>query len=95
MKKTILALLLIFSFLISLPLPAMASEEDRGITFTEDPYKPAAAYEATPNTFEAWIYFPANTPASQRGGVIIGNYQGGGACINFEIHQNGRPRLYW
>lgn len=95
MKKIILAILLAFFVLINLSLPVLASEGEHGIAFTEDAYKPDAAYGITPNTFEAWVYFPANMPASQRGGVIIGNYQGGGACINFEIHQNGRPRLYW
>ena len=95
MKKTIFAFLLIVSLLMSLPIPVFAASEERGIAFTEDPYKPDQAYNTTPNTFEAWVYFPADMPASQRGGVIIGNYQGGGACVNFEIHQNGRPRLYW
>ena len=95
MKKTIFAFLLIVSLLMSLPIPVFAAAEERGIAFTEDPYKPDQAYNTTPNTFEAWVYFPANMPASQRGGVIIGNYGGSTASINFEIHQNGHPRLYW
>ncbi len=92
MKKNDLRISSHFVLAHELPLPTFATEEERGIAFTEDAYKPDTAYETTPNTFETWLYFPANMPASQRGGVIIGNYQDGGACVNFEIHQNGSPR---
>ncbi len=43
-----------------------------------------------PYTYEAEVQLNS----SIRGGVILGNYQGNGKCISFEIHENGRPRLY-
>lgn len=29
------------------------------------------------------------------GGVILGNYGANTACVSFEIHENGVPRLYF
>lgn len=90
-----------FSFLLFLAIlfgtlaviPALA--EGEGLTFTEyDLYKPVKTYGKTPNTFEAWVKLPKSA-ASTRGGVILGNYGMGNSVINFEIHNNGRPRLYW
>lgn len=51
-------------------------------------------YEKMPITFEAWVYIPKSV-YSQRGGIIIGNYQSFSKddFINFEIHTNGVPRL--
>ncbi len=47
-----------------------------------------------PNTFEAVAYAPTNVgtptnPTDGRVGVIFGNYHGGEACLNFEIHNDG------
>lgn len=54
------------------------------------------ALSAMPNTMEAWVYFPADTPAATRGGVIVGNYpQGNKGVLNFEIFTNGNPRMYY
>ncbi len=48
-----------------------------------------------PSTFEATMKFPSDMPYNDRGGVVFGNFvKGGQACINFEIHQHGNPRLY-
>lgn len=46
-----------------------------------------------PSTYEATICLPQNL--YERGGVIIGNYNGKeNAVFNLEIHNNGNPRLY-
>ena len=54
------------------------------------------ALTAMPNTLEAWLCFPADMPTSSRGGVIVGNYpQSNKNVLNFEIHTNGNPRMYY
>lgn len=46
-------------------------------------------------SMSAYVYIPENNiKASARGGVILGNYSLSGKCLNFEIHQSGKPRLY-
>ena len=73
--------------------PVFAQGE--GLSFTEyDLYKPVKTYDEAPNTFEAWVKLPKSA-AGARGGVILGNYGIGNSVINFEVHNNGRPRLYW
>lgn len=47
-----------------------------------------------PNTFSIWIKIPQNIPDTTRVGIIFGNYPDTNN-INFEIHQYGRPRIYW
>ncbi len=68
--------------------------EKGGMAFTADIYKLVKKIEQPINTVEATVYFPKNYIASQRGGVIIGNYGNNSACVNFEIYSNGSPRLY-
>lgn len=47
----------------------------------------------TPYTYSAWVYLSKNY--SERGGVIIGNYESGGIpCVSIEIHSSGAPRFY-
>ncbi len=88
-----MALILLAGLCIA-ALPVMAADGE-GLTFTEyDLYKPAKTYDRTPNTFEAWVKLDKSV-ASTRGGVILGNYGVGNSVINFEVHQGGRPRLYW
>ena len=89
---------LILSILLVLLIPHTASAEadSRGATFeAETVYKTVKKLEETPNTFEAFVRFPKNMNTSDRGGIILGNCCGGNPCINFEIHYNGNPRLYW
>lgn len=50
-------------------------------------------FDTAPATFEAWINVPKGYDA--RGGVIIGNYGGETACLNFEVYSSGNPRLYY
>ena len=67
-----------------------------GATFTStDTYLNDTVSIALPSTYEATVYFPSSMSASERGGVIVGNYSASGnACFNLEIHKNGAPRLY-
>ena len=65
-----------------------------GLTFgTDTLYKPEKPITEIPKTFEATVCFPADTPASTRGGIILGNYPTA-QNISFEIGDNGVPRLY-
>lgn len=64
--------------------------EDNGMTVDADTkYTLTKSFEEAPQTFEAWIYVPVGYG---RAGVIIGNYAGSTACVNFEITTNGRQR---
>ncbi len=48
---------------------------------------------ATPLSIEATIKLPNGY--TSRGGVIVGNWgEQQRSCFNFEIHENGKPRLY-
>ena len=52
-----------------------------------------------PLSFEATVKLPKDLEG--RGGVIIGNYMNAGyydydlGYVNFEVYENGAPRLYW
>ena len=90
----VLTLALLLGTLLCLPLTAAAASDD-GISFgSSSLYMAAKPYSSTPTTFEAWINLPKSA-ASGRAGIILGNYGDAVPCINFEIHPNGRPRLYW
>lgn len=68
--------------------------EKGGIAFTADPYKLTKVINVPIKTFEATVYFPKSFISSERGGVIIGNYNSNVDCVNFEIYSDGSPRLY-
>lgn len=91
--KRLLWFFLALLLLVSVPmLPAAAAPTD-GRTFAENEfYTVSRPYESVPLTFEAWVHVPTSDGARQ--GTIIGNYEGGVPCVNFEITTNGRPRLY-
>lgn len=91
MKKFI-ALLLVF--LLALPVIALA-KTGTGLIFTAtDNYQTSAPLSGFPVTFEASIKLDAGY--AERGGVIIGSYSAAAVkCVNFEIHTNGAPRLYY
>lgn len=66
-----------------------------GIPFGSNAYYQAEkTLTAAPRTFEATIALPEMENSSETGGVIFGNSTGSGACVNFEIHTNGNPRLH-
>ena len=51
------------------------------------------SFDKMPMTLEAWLSLPVGY--SERGGTVIGNYKTSSyACLNFEIHKSGRPRIY-
>ena len=90
MKKFIA--LLCAALVLAACFPIGIYAEDNGMTVDADTkYTLAKSFEEAPQTFEAWIYVPVGYG---RAGVIIGNYAGSTACVNFEITTNGRPRLY-
>lgn len=68
-----------------------------GATFqAERGYVTKEVLASFPKTIEATLCFPSDHPLDKRGGVVFGNYYGSGsACVNFEIHQNGSPRIYY
>ncbi len=74
--------------------PTVEDTVSGGMTFTSDTYELAKIIDTPIHTIEATVYFPKSMPASERGGVIIGNYNGNVACVNFEIYSDGSPRLY-
>ncbi len=83
---------------------ASAKDPMSGITFermkTGSTDHPVGYYETTKRpdkmfrTYEAWVYIPKSIYSS-RIGAILGNYQAftKDQYVNFEIHQNGVPRL--
>lgn len=73
---------------------APVDTEKGGISFTADPYNIEKSINTNINTYEATVYFPEGFISSERGGVIIGNYDSNVDCINFEIYSDGSPRVY-
>ncbi len=93
-KITAIALMLVLLLSTVCALPLSATDTEAGITFSaEDTYQTQAPFSLLPATFEATLKFPTDTEG--RGGVILGSYVSSKvACVNFEIHENGAPRLY-
>ena len=104
MKRIISLILSILMLTSALPILANAAENRSGITMERTEtngvshpvgyYTAEKRFEKMPITFEAWVYIPKSV-YSQRGGIIIGNYQSFSKddFVNFEIHTNGVPRL--
>ena len=74
---------------------AIVDGETGGMAFSAELYKLGKIIDKPIYTFEATVYFPEGYIASNRGGVIIGNYTTSADCVNFEIHSNGAPRVYF
>lgn len=88
MKRILILCLALFM----LAVPAFAADGE-GMTFSASTL--CTMVEATdrmPNTYEAWLKLDAGV--AERGGVILGNYGGDKQCINFDIVEDGHPRLY-
>lgn len=104
MKKLISVLLSLTMLTSLLSLCANGAEKRSGITFermtTNGISHPVGYYETAKRpdkmfkTYEAWVYIPKSIRSS-RVGAILGNYQSftTDQYVNFEIHQNGVPRL--
>ena len=72
-------LIALFALLVT---PCFASR----LNFTQEPcYSMAEPFSVMPSTFEATVSFPSTLKSSERGGVIVGNYDGSNTCMNFEI----------
>ncbi len=99
----ILSFLLVLTMLISSTVISVSAEEKNvydptsqetqkfGATFdSSTTAKMEKILPSLPYTYEAEIQLSS----TNRGGVILGNYSGYGKCISFEIHEQGRPRIY-
>ncbi len=93
--KAIVGLLIVCLLVVGLGGATVCAEET--VVFESDTaYVTEQALSAFPVTIEASLNFPADFSKESRGGVVFGNYaKSGAACINFEIHQNGAPRMYY
>ena len=90
-KSVVLCAILSLLICVLLGTGALASTE--GATFTKDAIYKAVVLDVLPQTFEATLRLPADREA--RSGVIIGSYGTSEiACVNFEIHEGGHPRIY-
>ncbi|MBQ9134235.1 MAG: S-layer homology domain-containing protein [Clostridia bacterium] len=95
MKRIHSFILACLLFVSALSIFVYAAEQT-GLTFDNaDAYILEKELAATPNTFEATVYFPSSFSMSSRGGIILGNYGDGASSYFFEINTDGRPRLYW
>ena len=90
--KIVLAMLLAILFVMpNLTVLAATPVAENGLSFSKDDrYMANKVYSKTPNSFQAWIKLPQNM--TDVGGVIMGNHNGT-SCVNFEIFENGHPRL--
>ena len=104
MKKLIFALIAAAILLQCCMILSSAAVKKEGIGFermtTAGIEHPVGYYETAKRpdkmfrTYEAWVYIPKSIRSS-RVGAILGNYQSftTDQYVNFEIHQNGVPRL--
>lgn len=51
-------------------------------------------WSGLPNTFSVWVKVSPSIPDSTRVGVILGTFSAANN-INWELHTQGRPRIYW
>lgn len=75
-------------------ITGFAAAPAKGLDFANGNYYYSNSTTLTlPSTYEATLHFPQNQTG--RGGVIIGTYtENQQAIFNFEIHENGAPRIY-
>ncbi|MBO4860498.1 MAG: metallophosphoesterase [Clostridia bacterium] len=72
---------------------AAEDPDTRGMYFTADALCTTDIIVEMPKTFEAWVKVPEGY--NERAGIILGNYEGTAACVNFEISTRGAPRIYF
>ena len=91
--KVLIPILLLCALLIG-TVPTVAADTVKDVDFHPLGYYESAVMRVKlPSTFEATVCLPKDL--SDRGGVIIGNYSGEKIPLfNFEIHNNGNPRIY-
>jgi len=86
MKRTLLSIFMAV-FLLSVSAFAMSFSHD-------EIYSMQQPLSDFPSTLEAVVLYPESFDTNSRGGVIIGNYDGGRPCINLEIYSGGAVRVY-
>ena len=95
MKRSVCLLCVFVLILSAMAILVSAKSEFKdsaGMTFNEnDKYSVSKSFEVPPLSVETWVCLPKD---AGRAGVVIGNYAGSAACVNFEITTNGRPRMY-
>ena len=96
MKKIFAALFILLLVLFASTVSVFAETSEDGTSFNvAETYFAKDHFSQLPSTIEATVYFPSSVNPASRGGVILGNYtSSGNACLNFEIHTQGHPRLY-
>lgn len=83
----------VFVFIMTLLLFALPALAEEGLTFELESKYVVDGELALPSTVEATLLFPKSFQG--RGGVVIGNYKNTtDNGFNFEIHNNGNPRVY-
>ena len=88
------SIVMFFAVILSVPgYSSLASTDGRTFSAAQT-YQLNKKFDVVPQTLEAWISLP--TTVTSRGGVILGNYKTSTtACLNFEIKENGNPRIYY
>ena len=96
--KKIFAILLTLTLLMgTLAVMPVFAADHNGMSFTADKvYRGYDPLSSAPLTIEATIQFPAGFAATERGGVICGNYYYASTnSLSIEVYQNGNPRVYF
>jgi len=65
-----------------------------GLTGSGEHIAMEAPWDGPPETFAVWLKIPQDLPDDRRGGIVAGNYPDT-ISVNWEVHVNGRPRIYW
>ena len=93
MKKITVFLLAALMLLSPMALCASAADASEGLRFTADATYPVSKfYSDTPQTIAAWIKVEKN---QGRPGILLGNFSSATSCLNFEILDGGKPRLFY
>lgn len=95
MKKVLLFLFFVFSFLAFNLNIVEAQESTDGMSFDDKKHTTTKLFKDLPATVEFEIYLPAGHSA--RSGVIFGNFTRDGIknALEFEIASGGKPRFYY
>ncbi len=74
----------------------IADMKGKKLSNVTDAYEVKTTLPYAPVTFEVSLNLPSGFSSVNRGGVILGNYDGTSKDgINLEIYTNGHPRLYY
>ncbi len=97
MKKLIRSISLILcmvTLLLSFGCDCNPEQKEDGLSFTAfTTYNMEKALEQNPKTME--VVYSIESDFLGRAGVLVGNYNGTNQAINLEIHEGGKPRLFY